>query len=83
MSETNRNAARNVGTVHRVLPREAPPVEAIRDCITPILTSTLIARSLCEDRRAQLALEIIERQVQRLVRLLEEAYGLDARPRLD
>ena len=83
MSEPNRNSARDVRTVHCARPREAPSVEAIRECITPILTSTLIARSLCDDRRAQLALEIIERQMQRLVHLLKEAYGLDTRPRLD
>ena len=83
MSEPNRDSARDVRTVHRARARETPPVEAIRECITPILTSTLIARSVCDDRRAQLALEIIERQMQRLVHLLKEAYGLDMRPRLD
>jgi hypothetical protein len=60
-----------------------PSVEAIRDCLAPILTSTVIARSLCDDRRAQLALEIIERQAQRLAHLMKDAYGVDARMRLD
>jgi hypothetical protein len=60
-----------------------PPLEALRDCLTPILTSTVIAQSLCPDRKAQLALEIIERQTQRLAHLLKEAYGLDTRTRLD
>ena len=83
MSEPIQNAGTDLRTVHRARPRVTPPIEAIRDCITPILTSTLIARSVCDDRRAQLALEIIERQMHRLVHLLKEVHGLDTRPRFD
>lgn len=82
MSEATRASQKSP---QRALPREAPTIEAIRDCITPIMTSTTIARSLSDDRRQQLALDIIERQTQRLMHLLKDAFGveLSAGPRLD
>jgi hypothetical protein len=82
MSEATRA---NLKSPRRAPPREAPPIEAIRDCITPIMTSTTIARSLADDRRQQLALDIIERQTKRLVHVLKEAFGAEfgADPRPD
>jgi hypothetical protein len=83
MNEPYRTSTQDVGPRGCVRQRARLPVEAIRDCLTPILTSTVIARSLCDDRKAKLALEIIERQAQRLAHLLKDAYGVDAQMRLD
>jgi hypothetical protein len=80
MSELSRNTTQ---TRRPRPPPERAAVEAIRDCLAPIMTCTLIARSVCDDRRARLALEIIERQTHQLTHLLQEAYGLDLRPRFD
>jgi hypothetical protein len=55
-----------------------PAIEEVRNCLAPIITSAVIARSLSVDRRQKLALDIIERQAQRLARLLGEAWGEEA-----
>ena len=83
MSGANRDIARDANAVRRARPRNAASIEAIRECITPILTSTMIARALCVDRRQKLALEIIDRQTHELAQLLKEAFGVEMQPRLD
>lgn len=83
MSEPHRSSTQDVNSRSRVRKHAMPSVEDIRDCLAPILTSAVIARSLCDDRRAKLALEIIERQAQRLAHLMKDGYGVDPLIRLD
>ena len=59
-------------------------LDEIRNCLAPILTSAVIARSMSVGRRQEAALDIIERQAARLARIISDVFDADLEPtRLD